>query len=130
MEGLAAASGVIAVVSLTKQVVQGCSYLRQIFDDAHTAPEEIRLLTTELAILERIVRTTPDDSDHRDALDFCNEAVVKLRSVIDKYAEIDGAGTHRKWGRRLSMALSTEKIHKHLGRLREAKTYLQDLQNL
>jgi hypothetical protein len=130
MEGLAAASGVIAVVSLAGQVVQGCSYVRQILDSANTAPQEIRVLTAELAIIERIVQNTPDEGEHRDALDFCNEAVAKLRNAIDEYAELDSVRGHRKWGRRLSMALSTDKIQKHLGRLKSAKTYLQDLQNL
>jgi hypothetical protein len=130
MEGLAAASGVIAVVSLAGQVLQGCSYIRQVFEGVQTAPEEIRLLTTELVVIERIVRAAPDNGEHNDALDFCNEAVAKLRNIIEKYAEIDGPGRYRKWGRRLSMALSIDKIQKHLGRLRQAKTYLQDLQHL
>jgi len=128
MEGLAAASGVIAVVSLAGQVVQGSSYVRRILENAITAPREIRLLTTELAIIERIACATADDIEHQDALDFCSEAVAKLRNVIDKYAELDRAGKCRRWGRRLSMALSADKIQKHLSRLKAAKTYLQDLQ--
>jgi hypothetical protein len=98
-------------------------------DNANTTPQEIRLLTTELTIIERIVWNTPYDCENRDALHFYNDAVTNLRNVIDKYAELDGAGRYKKWGRRLSIVLRTDKIQKHLGRLKAAKTYLQDLQN-
>lgn len=110
MEGLAAASEVIAVVSFAGRVVQGCSYVPWILDNANTAPQEIRLLTTELTIIERIVRNTPYDCENRDALDFYNDAVTNLHNVIDKYAELDGAGRCKKWGRRLPIVLSTDKI--------------------
>jgi hypothetical protein len=99
-------------------------------DNANTAPQEIRLLTTEITIIERVVRNTPYDCENREALDFYNDAVTNLRNVIDKYAELDGTGRYKKWGRRLSVVLSTDKIQKHLGRLKAAKTYLQDLQDL
>lgn len=130
MEGLAAAGGVVAVVSLAGQVVQGCGYLRRVFGDANSAPKELGDLTVELAIIEDIVHVTPDDEEHKDALDFCNEAVGKLRKIVDKYGALDRAGRNRKWCMRLSMALNVEKIGKHLNRLREAKGYLEHLQNM
>lgn len=130
MEGLAAASGVIAVVSLAGQVVQGCGYLRTIFDEAKTAPKEAHLLHTELAIIEGIVRVTPDIDKHQDELDFCQEQLLKLRKVVDKYGVLDGAGKGRKWGTRLAMAFNSEKIQKHLNSLREARGYLERIQNV
>jgi Na+-transporting NADH:ubiquinone oxidoreductase subunit NqrA len=84
MEALAAAGGVIAVVSLTGQVVQGCVYLRNVFDNARSAPQEIKLLATELKIIEGIVVTMTDMDQHADVLDFCNEKVSKLRKVVEK----------------------------------------------
>ncbi|PMD29579.1 hypothetical protein L207DRAFT_642337 [Hyaloscypha variabilis F] len=130
MEGLAAASGVIAVVSLAGQVLEGCSYLRDIFDSAVAAPREIRLLALELSIIEDLVRATPDVDQHQEELDFCQERLLKLQEVVEKYGELDGASRHKKWGKRLAMAMSAKKIDKHLVSLREAKGHLQHIQNL
>jgi len=134
MEGLAAAGGVIAVVSLAGQVVQGCDYLYTIFEDAKDAPTEVRLLMTELAIINSISikfeASTPDNADHLAALDFCNEAIRKLRNLVDNYGILTSTGSCRKWGKRLGLALSTSKILKHLTRLREAKGHLEHLQNM
>lgn len=129
MEGLAAAGGVIAVVSLAGQVVQGCNYLRDIFDGAKTAPTDVRSLATELKIIEGIVLATPDVEQHSDVLDFCNEKVLKLRTIVDKYGVPDGSSHQRRWTTRLAMALSAGKIEKHLASLREAKGYLERIQN-
>jgi hypothetical protein len=130
MEGLGAASGVLAVVSLAAQVAQGCSYLREIFDTANNAPQEIRLLSTELGIIQGIVDGTPDVNKYHDELDFCHERLSKLRKVVDKYGALDGVGRNKKWGTRLSMALNADKIEKHLNSLREAKGYLERIQNV
>lgn len=130
MEGLAAASAVIAVVSLAGQITQGCSYLREVFDNATTAPEEIGLIVTELSIIERIVRATPGIDQHQDELDFCQERVLGLRKVVEKYGELDGVAPQKKWGKRLAMAMNARKIDKHLSSLREAKGYLQHIQNM
>jgi len=56
MEDLAAARGIIAVVSLAGQVIQDCNYLRAILDGAIEAPEEVRRLSAELAIIESILQ--------------------------------------------------------------------------
>lgn len=127
MEGLAAAGGVIAVVSIAGQVLQGCSYLCNIFDNAKGAPQEIHLLVIELKIIEAIVQKTPNDAEHQYALDFCNGAIARLREVVDRYGDLDGTTKMKMWGKRLRMALNMEKIQKHLGRLREAKRELEDL---
>ena len=130
MEGLAAAGGVIAVVGLAGQVLQGCGYLRSVFENADNAPAEVRLLIMELTIIESIIRATSKNNENQDALDFCNEAVAKLRKVVDKYGVLDGVNKCKKWGTRLAMALSSDKIMKHLRRLREAKGYLQHLETM
>jgi hypothetical protein len=130
MEGLAAASAIIAVVSLAGQVAQGCSYLRDVFENAKNAPKEIRLLTNELAIIEGIVLDTPDANLHQEELEFCLERLSKLSQVVSKYGDLESAGHARKWGKRLAMAMSTDKIEKYLRSLREAKGYLQSIQNL
>jgi len=130
MEGLAAASAVFAVVSLAGQVAQGCTYLRGIFENARSAPKELQLLTTELMIIERIINGTPDIDQHEDELDFCNERLLKLRKLVDKYGELEGAGRGRKWGKRLAMAFGSDKLEKYLASLRQAKEYLERIQYL
>ncbi|KAF7915192.1 uncharacterized protein EAE98_011277 [Botrytis deweyae] len=134
MEGLAAAGGVIAVVSLAGQVTQGCNYLHTVFEDARDAPIELRLLNNELSIIKSIstsfAASISDHPEHLAALDFCNESIHKLRDVVDKYGSLTGVGRYRKWGPRLALALNASKILKHLNRLREAKGHLEHLQNV
>ncbi|TGO51981.1 hypothetical protein BCON_0150g00130 [Botryotinia convoluta] len=134
MEGLAAAGGVIAVVSLAGQVTQGCNYLHTVFEDARDAPIELRLLNNELSIIESIstkfAASIPDHPEHLAALDFCNESIHKLRDVVDEYGILTGVGKYTKWGPRLALALNASKILKHLNRLREAKGHLEHLQNV
>ena len=78
MESLAAAGEVIAVVSLAGQVMEGCSYLLGVFDNAKSAPQEICMLATELVIIQNIIQTTPDVDEHKEELDFCQERTMKL----------------------------------------------------
>ncbi|KAF5873303.1 uncharacterized protein Bfra_008584 [Botrytis fragariae] len=133
MEGLAAAGGVIAVVSLAGQVTQGCNYLHSVFEDARDAPVELRLLNNEISIIKSIstkfTASIPDNPEHLAALDFCNESIHKLRDVVDKYGILTDVGKYMKWGPRLALALNTSKILKHLNRLREAKGHLEHLHN-
>jgi hypothetical protein len=82
MEGLAAASRVIAVVGIAGQVAQGCNYIRGIFSAAKPAPEELRFLSTELEIIEQIIVSIPNDSKYCDVLDLC-EAISKLEKLVD-----------------------------------------------
>ncbi|TGO23184.1 hypothetical protein BPAE_0141g00140 [Botrytis paeoniae] len=114
MEGLAAAGGVIAVIPLTGQVIQGCDYLHTIFGDARDAPIELRLLVDELSIINGIstefAASTSDNPEHLAALDFCNESIHKLQDVVDKYGILTGVGRYKKWGPRLALALNTIKI--------------------
>ncbi len=80
----------IAVVSLAGQVVQGCNCLCEFFENAITAPREIRLLAIELSIIGRLVRATPDIEQHKEELDFCQERLLKLRKVVEEYGDLDG----------------------------------------
>lgn len=131
MEALASAGGVFAVVSLAGQVAQGCAYLHNILDEAINAPEEVRLLVAEIAIIERIVLFTrpshdsEQDAEYQDALEFTSDAVAKLQNIVDKFGELDAAGKYRKWGRRLAWALSADKVAKHLRRFKDARDHLQ-----
>lgn len=133
MEGVAAASGIIAVVGLAAQVVQGCNYLRGIFDDAKNAPQELHFLTLELRLIENIVNGIDGghaSEEYQHALDFCLEVLSKLKSVVEKYAFGDpSSGGRRQWGQRLAMALNKDKLEKHMTRLREAKGHLEDIHN-
>jgi hypothetical protein len=130
MESLAASGGVIAVVSLAGQVVQGCVYLRDVFDGVRSAPKDIRSLATELKIIKDIVLATTNVEQHPEVLDFCNEKVLKLRKVVDRYGVLDDGSSKKRWGSRLAMALNSDKIQKHLDSLREAKRHLEQIQNV
>jgi hypothetical protein len=141
MEGLAAASGVIAVVGLAGQVAQGCAYLLDVFDGIKSTPEDLRLLIHELRVIRDLVRVTAsspiatqDERPLHDALDFCDECIGKLTRLVERYGEPVRDGSRqtwtRKWGSRLSMALSKDKIRKHVERLRAAQGHLRDSRNL
>jgi hypothetical protein len=129
MEGLAAASAVIAVASLAGQVLQGCNYLREILQNAIEAPRESRLLMDELSIIEDIVKNSPTAPRHQQALSLCNERLSRVCHMMSKFADIEKAGRCRKWGKQLSMAWNTEILQKHLSAIREAKGYLESIQN-
>jgi hypothetical protein len=138
MEALAAASSVIAVVGLSGQVLQGCSFIRQILSNARNAPEDLQLLITELSIIERVASSIEKSAsslsneflveDAKPALEFCHEAVGKLQAVVEKYSDPVSSSTVKQWGRRLNMAMSTEKIAKHVARLERAKGHLLEVQ--
>jgi hypothetical protein len=129
MEALGAASAVIAVVSLAAQILKGCSYLREVFQNTIEAPIESRLLLNELSIIEEIVKKSPDDQQHQQALDICNERLSKVCETMSKYVEIENSGRCRKLQKQISMALSTDLMQKHLTSLREARRYLESAQN-
>jgi len=130
IDSLAAASRVIAVVSLAAHALQGCDYIGNVFDNAHNAPGELRLLVNELAIVERLVRDAPDADLHQEKLDFCNKRLSKPWQVVCKYGDLENARRRSKWGKRIAIAISTGKIQKNLGVLRAAKGYLESIQNV
>jgi hypothetical protein len=127
MEGLAAASSVLAVAGIAGQVAQGCNYLRGVFSAAKSAPEELQLLSTELGIIEQIVLSIPNESEYYKVLDLCDEAIKKLGKLVDKYGEITSPGNYKRWSRRLGMAMGAEVIQKHVTRSRAAKKHLLDV---
>jgi hypothetical protein len=130
MEGLAAASSVLAVVGIAGQVAQGCNYLRGVFSAAKSAPEELRLLLTELEIIEQIVLSIPNKSEYYEVLDLCDKAIKKLGKLVDKYSEMTSSGDCKRWSRRLGIAIGVNVIQKHVTRLRAAKRHLLDIHNL
>lgn len=139
MDGLSAAGGVISVVGLAGQVLQGCSYLRNIYDDAKDSPCELRLLRMELTIISGIVesmRNDPQTSSIQNghhpaegALLFCDETLTKLRRIVEKYGVVTGTSKRRRWGKGLAMAMSADKIKKHVERLDRAKDHLLAIQS-
>jgi hypothetical protein len=66
-----------------------------------------------------------DVDQHVDVLDFCNEKVLKLRKVVDKYRALDVSSHRMKWSSRLAVALNSSKIDKHLTLLRDARAILE-----
>lgn len=94
MEGLAAAGGVIAVVGLAGQVMQGCTSLLDVLGSITTAREDLRLLIHELRVIQDLVQSTTtslstgvDGCLLHDALDFCDECIGKLSQVVERYGE-------------------------------------------
>jgi hypothetical protein len=139
MEGLAAASSVIAVVGLAGQALQGCQYLRNIFSEARDAPRELQLLDAEIGTIQRILHSVQSEllcstsnitaEVASDAtLDFCADAIRELRDIVDKYGQPSNEGGRVKWGKRLSVTLNSSKIDRHLSRLRAARGHLISLQ--
>ncbi len=62
MEDPGAASGVISVLGITGSVVQGYKYPGGVLDSTTKyAPEQIRLLSTELGLIEQMVLSKQDE---------------------------------------------------------------------
>lgn len=119
MEGLAVAS----------QILKGCSYLAEALQNTIDAPRESRLLLDELSIIEEIVRKSPEDEQHLQALNLCNERLSKVSEMMSKFTDLEHSGRCRKWQKQISMALSTDLLQKQLTSLREARACLESAQN-
>lgn len=122
----------LSIVGLAGQILQGCENVRIFLDSIKDASNDIRLLRTEikmfLSFLE-IYKFTLGQVDWSEdeewwelarlALDYSDEAVTKLQSLVIKLDNRKCGG----WSDARFLMKKT-KIEKHLGRIEKAKGYI------
>lgn len=147
------ASGVVAFVSITGQVLQGFNYLCTVFSDATEAPEVVALVFDELQAtresllhfratlteLERRPGLIPKNWNPTSTLKCCQTAVARLQDFVKGFPELRPqnvsvistsakASMQNNW-QKFKLANNTEKLRKHISRLRSAKQGLELLQS-
>ena len=96
MEPLSAGASVIAVVSLTFQVVEGISKLREFFESIQNAPSEIRTILKDLTQLSAVVGSIQVDEQRcNDVLSVCMDKIKLLNDIISDF-ELPLVSTSRK----------------------------------
>jgi hypothetical protein len=106
MEGLGAASSVIAVVSLAVQLGTNIQKLVGFWDSVKEAPEDVNHIKTELQVLGSFVRSIAKDSQQttgsggvpHQCLAACTASIGKLERLSrDLDNGLNGNGIRRKW---------------------------------
>ncbi|ERF75689.1 hypothetical protein EPUS_01519 [Endocarpon pusillum Z07020] len=97
------AAGVVGFIGLSGQILQGCNYLCKTFSDAADAPDVIVAVSTELCavrsrleafqhLLLEIQASAPAclrvQQDPAVPLQSCQNAIQKVQSFVDKYADL------------------------------------------
>jgi len=147
------AGSIVGFVGLTGQIVRGyvvfvrsdslavankiirISYLSNFFQGVKDAPEDIRILLTELAILrplaERVETHAKQCSDLpagvvqaeiEPGLKYCADSIVSLKELVKKY-DIP-SDRMRGLMRRASFVFANKQFDKHMGKLERSKGYL------
>lgn len=85
MDGLSGAASGIAVVSLTFQIVESISKLRDFFDSMKMAPAVVELIAKDLAQLSSILDGIKVDvRRYSDVLTTCMEKIKDLNAIIEE----------------------------------------------
>ncbi|KAL6715216.1 hypothetical protein ACLMJK_007480 [Lecanora helva] len=136
MEGLAAAGGVIAVISLAGQVLSGLRFLDQFFGDISDAPDFILRLQQEIDILKAVLQAVAEYENTFSAneeqaiislapsIRLCHFWVAKLERAMDKYTLMSSHSQVRRHWSSILHALQMPKVEKYVARLGQARMML------
>lgn len=145
------AGAIVSFVGLSGQVLQGCNFLCKFFFDASDAPELIIAISIELCavrsrlqafrlLLLEIQATSPASltvqQDPAVPLQSCQDAIQKLQTFVDRYADLSistvttpgssqtsRAVVRRAW-HKLEVARKGPQLRSHKSQLEAAKTSL------
>jgi hypothetical protein len=85
MDGLSGAASGVAVVSLTFQIVEGISKLRDFFDSMKKAPKFFAIIANDLAQLSSILDgINVDEQKYKDVLTTCMDKIKDLNAITDE----------------------------------------------
>ncbi|KAH7409134.1 hypothetical protein BKA64DRAFT_388235 [Cadophora sp. MPI-SDFR-AT-0126] len=132
MEGLGAAASVIAVASLTLQLVESVRQLREFWQSVTEAPESVGEIARELqvlsTILAQIANTTLPERPNENmklALETCASQIEPLlsmtRQLIDHFRS--NSTTKRKWAA-IKSVFKAEKINQIRNAIERTKSTL------
>jgi hypothetical protein len=140
------AAGIVGCVSLSGQVLQGCTYLCNFFADASDAHELIVTVSIELGavrsrlqafqvLLLEVQAISPASltvqQDPAVLLKICQDAIQKLQAFLDKYADLSvstqlgsaSSQVRRAW-HKLDVARRGAQLRNHISQLEAAKSSL------
>lgn len=134
MEGLAAASSVLAVVSLALQLADNVQRLIEFWDSVKEAPAEVSGIRSQLRILgvllksiERDLPQSPSDGDSdlgHACLVVCGESLLKLEKLSEGWdQELNSGSIRRKWTC-LKKALRENELARYWNQVDRAKSTL------
>jgi hypothetical protein len=134
MEALAAASSVIAVVSIALQLANSVQQLIEFWDSVKDAPSDAAEIRSQLKVLGALLRSIEDDGQHPlndngdssedDCLHACKASVAKLETLSQEWdRELSRNGIRRHWSC-LRKACSEKKLASYWSELERAKSTL------
>jgi len=140
MEALAAASSVLAVVSLALQLADNVQRLVDFWDSVKDAPAEVAEIRSHLRILGEVLRSIESDSQHwltddgdslgHDCLLIFKGSIAKLEKLSNGWSrELGRMGIRRKWSC-LKKALREHELARYWSELERAKSTLMMCQCL
>ncbi|KAH7360434.1 ankyrin repeat-containing domain protein [Rhexocercosporidium sp. MPI-PUGE-AT-0058] len=142
MEALAAASSVLAVVSVAVQLTSSIQKLISFWDSVVDAPAEVLEITTHLRVLCALLRAieidsvqdrTEDGSDASlatDCLGICGSSIEKLEMLTRELdVGLQKRGVRRKW-MCLKKAIREKKVQSYWAEMERAKSMLLLYQGL
>jgi hypothetical protein len=132
MDGLSAASGVFAVVSLAvelptaiQNLVEFCRTIKDAPDDVRSLMDELNLFAVLLKQIHRPGRNQEFDDMVNLAVHQCNNELLKLRSVLSGVVDDLSSPSSRKRGLgALKMAMKKPHIEAMKSSLEKVKTTL------
>jgi hypothetical protein len=140
MEALAAASSVLAVVSLALQLADNVQRLVDFWDSVKDAPTEVAEIRSQLRILAALLRSIELDAERstsdggdilgHDCLLVCKGSVVKLEKLSNGWSrELGRMGIRRKWSS-LKKTFREHELARYWTELERAKSTLMMYQCL
>jgi len=136
MEAFSTGASAMAFIGITGQLIQGTSFLINLFHAIKDAPEDVVALRDELETLLAILRGTRGmqclgDSRSSSVTENLNLALAQCFSSIDGLVELvreceprAGGGSWERFRKQLFSAVHTKKFSKHTQKLERAKTTL------
>ncbi|KAF7506075.1 hypothetical protein GJ744_012226 [Endocarpon pusillum] len=139
------AAGIVGLVSLSGQILQGCNYLCKTFFNAADAPDVILAVSMELCavrsrleafqrLLLIIQAAAPAcfrvQQDPAIPLQSCQNAIQKLQSFVNKYADLtiskapNSKTTVRKAWQKFDVARRCDQLKGYISQLEAAKSSL------
>jgi hypothetical protein len=134
MEPLAAASSVLAVISLALQLADNVQRLIDFWDSVKDAPTEVTEIRSQLRILGALLSSMESEASHssndggsslgNDCLLVCKESIAKLEKMSKEWnRELNHNGIRRKWVC-LRKALREKELARYWSELERAKSTL------
>jgi hypothetical protein len=85
MDGPSGAASGVAVISLTFQIVEGISKLRDFFDSMKKAPKFVAVTVNDLGQLSSIIDgINVDEQKYNDVLTTCMDKIKDLKAITDE----------------------------------------------